>query len=303
MDPEEHELASEQIAYLKEECDALGWAIEHGHDERARLVIEAGADCTYRDDEGCSRWRLAMQMGKPELAAVIVAHGGKAEELSEADRFSFAVFNGDRETAMTMYAANPSLAKPLLDDQAEYLQELSRTNRLDAMGIMLDFGADPNCQTYCSPLHEAADCGHLEMCKLLIARGAMPSLRCVAYGGTATGWAKYQGHQDVVDFLMTHDHDIFAEIFFDRPERVRALLEADPNLINLRFRELRSCTEEPSEFDWRTPLVSAVKGERRECIEYLLAAGADRNVRSPEGQSIAEFAHEVDPEILALLNR
>ncbi|MFT5129379.1 MAG: ankyrin repeat protein [Rhodothermales bacterium] len=278
----------------------LGWAIEHGHDERARLLIEHGADCAKPDDEGVTPWRLAMRVGKPQIAELIVAHGGKAEELSEDDLFAFAVMNGDRETAMPMHVANSALAAGLLKDQADLLHDAASNNRLEAVTLLLDIGADPNCQTYCAPLHEAGDAGHLEMAKLLVARGANPAQRDVSYNGTAAGWALYGGHDEVAEYICSCGLDIFGEIYFGNTDRVRSMLERDPSLAQVTFAAVRA-SEEPADDEWRTPLVSAVRSNQRECVELLLAAGADPAISSPDGQTIAEFAADADPEILALL--
>jgi ankyrin repeat protein len=234
------------------------------------------------------------------LAELIIAHGGQAEVLSEGDRFRFAVMNGDRDTALPMHAANSALAAELLRDQADLLHDAAGNNRLGAVAVLLDIGAASNCQTYCAPLHEAADSGHLEMAKLLIERGANPALRDVSYNGTAVGWARYNGNDDVADYIASFGLDIFAEIFLGNVDRVRSLLADDPNLAQLTFKSVRA-SDEADERDWRTPLVTALCCNQRECVQLLLAAGADAGIRTPEGQSLAEFASDAEPETLALL--
>lgn len=50
-----------------------------------------------------------------------------------------------------------------------------------------------------APLHAAAYAGDLEMVKLLVANGADTKLK--ADGGTAAGWARHEGHNEVAQFL------------------------------------------------------------------------------------------------------
>lgn len=76
-----------------------------------------------------------------------------------------------------------------------------------AVEILLDAGEDPNRfnplggHSHSTPLHQAAGNGHLDVVKLLIARGADPHVKDILFAGTPAGWASYAGKKDVEAFL------------------------------------------------------------------------------------------------------
>jgi ankyrin repeat protein len=72
---------------------------------------------------------------------------------------------------------------------------------------MLDAGEDPNRfnplggHSHSTPLHQAAGNGHLEVVKLLVARGAKTDVKDILFGGTPAGWATYGGKKEVEPYL------------------------------------------------------------------------------------------------------
>ena len=81
--------------------------------------------------------------------------------------------------------------------------------RMDAAIMLLDAGADVNHSDLdgYTPLIEAAHCGHLEMLRLLLRRGAKHDASFyveadgMSIGGTAEDMAKAQGHDECVTLL------------------------------------------------------------------------------------------------------
>jgi hypothetical protein len=76
-----------------------------------------------------------------------------------------------------------------------------------AVEILLDGGEDPNRfnpiggHSHSTPLHQAAGNGHLDVVKLLVARGAKIDVKDILFGGTPLDWAKYGGKTEVEEFL------------------------------------------------------------------------------------------------------
>jgi len=76
-----------------------------------------------------------------------------------------------------------------------------------AVEILLDAGEDPNRfnpvggHSHSTPLHQAAGNGHLDVVKLLVARGARTDVKDILFGGTPEGWARYAGHKKVEAYL------------------------------------------------------------------------------------------------------
>lgn len=75
--------------------------------------------------------------------------------------------------------------------------------------ILLDAGEDPNRfnplggHSHSTPLHQAAGNGHLDVVKLLVARGAKTDVKDILFGGTPLGWAKYAGRKEVEACLLS----------------------------------------------------------------------------------------------------
>jgi len=73
--------------------------------------------------------------------------------------------------------------------------------------VLLDAGEDPNRfnpeggHSHSTPLHQAAVSGHLEVVKLLVARGARIDIKDILWGGTPAGWAGYAGKHEVEKYL------------------------------------------------------------------------------------------------------
>jgi hypothetical protein len=79
--------------------------------------------------------------------------------------------------------------------------------RLEIARLLLDAGEDPSRynpvggHSHGTPLHHAAGFGHLELVKLLVARGARTDLKDVLWHGTPLEWAQHEGRTEVEAYL------------------------------------------------------------------------------------------------------
>lgn len=77
----------------------------------------------------------------------------------------------------------------------------------EVVASLLDAGVDPNrynpvgAHAHSTPLHQAALAGHLDVVRLLVARGARLDIRDIHYNGTALDWAEHGGQSEVVAYL------------------------------------------------------------------------------------------------------
>jgi ankyrin repeat protein len=129
---------------------------------------------------------------------------------------------------------------------------------------------------YTPPIHFAVREGHAEIVEMLLEAGADPEWNG-HYGMSLIDMARERGHEDVATVLEkardnrrrtaqspTHeDHEIHRAASAGDLPRVRALLDADPLLLN--------CGDRAG----GTPLHRAVLGRSRKVVEFLLDRGGD----------------------------
>ncbi|MGB6691216.1 MAG: ankyrin repeat domain-containing protein, partial [Terracidiphilus sp.] len=151
-----------------------------------------------------------------------------------------------------------------------------------------------------TPLHSAAWHGNLGAIEVLMRHGANVTARETKYHGTPAGWADYSGHTEARDLILRGPIDIIEAIQFGLTERVGKILEEEPKALDRPF---SAYTLFPLGAEaWYTPLAYSVVCGNSEMVRLLLDHGADRTVRSPEGETLLEIAVKREQsEVAALL--
>lgn len=148
---------------------ALVGALYYDELEAARLLVERGARVDLAAAAG---------LGRVELMQRFVTDDGALVP--------------DASSLVHYDVAPPPTTR---DDILRYaLRAAAGGGSADAVAWLLDRGADVNGHPDATPLHLAALRGHADVCDLLLARGADPTVRDRVHGATPQGWAGYAGH-------------------------------------------------------------------------------------------------------------
>ncbi len=188
-------------------------------------------------------------------------------------------------------------------------ETFSAASQGDAAALRRLLGADPNLHRteyfYTQPIDLAVRGGHVEAVQLLLEAGADPASIGLS-GDSLTTVARDRGHEGVARLLQEAcdrqarlkpgedeaDHQIHAAAQEGDIDRVRALLDSDPQLVH-------RCDRKGG-----TPLHRAVAGQAREVAGLLLDRGADIHAlhgRGPGSES-GYAATDFQPIDLALWN-
>ena len=276
----------------------LEWAARNHHVERARLLIEKGADVNRRVD-GRSLYEWAWLTGHPDLAQHLADHGAETVELNDVQRFAGLCMSGDGDAARALLRAQPELARQTQTSMPQLLPDAAASNRLDAARTMLDLGFDPALPDR-TALHQAAFHGHADMAKLLIEKGANLSQRDAFFAATPMQWAVTAGQRELVAFLATQPIGIFDAALCENEERLATLLDANPALLETTIGRQRQGAGHDE--DWQTPLAFAATRHRPRAVAFLLRRGARTDARDGKGRSLLEVARgRANADVVALL--
>ncbi len=224
-------------------------------------------------------YEFAMLERQPELAELLVRHGGVRSEpaLDEARQFVDACLQLDRARAATLLDAHPeyrTLPFAMFD--------AARRDNPDAIALLLDLGVPLEIQdsTGKRALHEAAWSNAVRAAAFLIERGAEIDPRESTFGGTPMGWAAHGDRREMMDLLSRRTRAIWTLCFRGYVDRLREILREDPSLATQLDREES------------TPLWWLPDDEEKAMtvVDLLLAAGADPAHRNRRGNTAADWA-------------
>ena len=178
---------------------------------------------------------------------------------------------GDLETVERLVGGNPSLVRAHYEYRTP-LYFAVRENRMAVARLLLDRGANPFYNG--EDLIEMARLRRLADMETLIEGHRPKSQRAVRSGHVATA-------RQVIDGLLAHESssDIWTAAYVGNAERVRALLDLDPSLVNQSNKDGSG-----------TPLAHAAGRGHLEVVRLLLERGADPNVpeegNAPHGRAL-----------------
>ncbi|XP_069055397.1 ankyrin repeat and KH domain-containing protein 1 isoform X3 [Pleurodeles waltl] len=279
------EAGADQEHKTDEMHTALMEACMDGHVEVARLLLDSGAQVNMPADSFESPLTLAACGGHVELAALLIERGANLEEVNDEGYTPLmeAAREGHEEMVALLLAQGANI-----NAQTEETQETALTLACcggfsEVADFLIKTGADVElgCST---PLMEAAQEGHLELVKYLLAAGANVHA-ITATGDTALTYACENGHTDVADVLLQTGADLEHESEGGRTPLMKAARAG--HLCTVQFLISKGANMNRSTANNDHTVVSlACAGGHLAVVELLLAHGADPTHRLKDGSTM-----------------
>jgi len=117
----------------------LAWAIYRRRPLHATALLDAGADPSRPTRDGLSPFRLALQFGLAEVAALLQARTD-ASETSDDERFVAACARGDEAAARAVVSRRPDLPVALSTAQLRLLPDMAAAGADNVVRLMVRLG-------------------------------------------------------------------------------------------------------------------------------------------------------------------
>ena len=256
----------------------LGNAVARNHVERTQWLLAHGADAKAANAYSkMSVVKHAAMAGQKEMVDLLVQHGAAPPVLNDEEEFAAAAMVGDLAAIRRLAGMHPEYLRV----SHAMIASIHRRHT-EVAALLLDLGMSPDiadAQNY-RALHHAADCGTVEIAKLLIARGAEIDPFETRYGGSPLTHAVYNRRPEMIALLAPFSRNFRGLCFAGAIDRVRELLLEEPDRANREDRP-----GEPALFCLPDDEERAV-----ELAELLLSFGSDPKFRNPQGHTPAEAA-------------
>uniref|UniRef100_A0A8C3H472 Uncharacterized protein n=1 Tax=Corvus moneduloides TaxID=1196302 RepID=A0A8C3H472_CORMO len=279
------EAGADQEHKTDEMHTALMEACMDGHVEVARLLLDSGAQVNMPADSFESPLTLAACGGHVELAALLIERGANLEEVNDEGYTPLmeAAREGHEEMVALLLAQGANI-----NAQTEETQETALTLACcggfsEVADFLIKAGADIElgCST---PLMEAAQEGHLELVKYLLAAGANVHAT-TATGDTALTYACENGHTDVADVLLQAGADLEHESEGGRTPLMKAARAGHLCTVQFLISKGANVNRATANND-HTVVSLACAGGHLAVVELLLAHGADPTHRLKDGSTM-----------------
>ena len=189
----------------------LHWAVRKHRPQMVDVLLELGADPLGVDGSGFSVAACATSpdvdhsvmkaVNAMTLAEMTSAEHGKRTPNAKLIDLLSALALRETDLAQRIWSAGSA--------EGQFrgaLHIMSKRGDVSAVQWLLENGADPDAlwshwDANVTPLHLAALAGHAEPARLLIAHGADPQIRDSGHNSTASEWAEFFGHREIVQLL------------------------------------------------------------------------------------------------------
>lgn len=190
--------------------DQLRWAVQHHLPARVRLLAANGVDLAAPFADGRTPSEVAALNGDDSLVALLGELGAPAPLLDPVDAVVAAIMAADPAALARTTADDPTAVDRALASRPGLVVWAASSRRRDVVELALDtgFGIDalgradvPIEEPWETALHVAAHAGDLELIRLLLDRGADPTIRDGRFRGRPLEWARHGGQAEAVAIL------------------------------------------------------------------------------------------------------
>jgi ankyrin repeat protein len=181
----------------------LHFAVLKNRPEMVALLLELRADPLATDGTGYPAAAYATDPDVDRSVMELIR-----ARIGTTDLFTDLAL-GDWDSAARLLKGNPNVVKAG-GASGGVLHLMAKRNNVAAVKWLLDHGVDPNARwnhwdAEVTPLHLAILGRHPEVVRVLVAAGADPTIRDTKHNATATGWAEFFGHKEIVRILAAHE--------------------------------------------------------------------------------------------------
>jgi ankyrin repeat protein len=201
--------------------------------EIVALLLKHGADPRAQRSDGRTAYALAVQGGRDDVAALLLAHGAP-EEAGPVDRFLGACMWGDEAAARLVLAGQPDLVCRLTTDERLIVHEAAKRELPEAIALMARLGMDIAAVSELehhggeTALHLAAWHGQAKAVAMLLRAGAPLHLHDKRFDAPPIGWCE---HGSLFCKNPEGDYPAVAELLFAAGARLPEGVVASPEVM------------------------------------------------------------------------
>ena len=261
----------------------LHLALQRGHMEVARLLVEHGADATAQDDQGWTPLHWAVKEGNMDLACLLIENGAKAtaQDNDGWTPLHWAMLGGSVNISHFLVKHGADLTAQDSDGLTP-LHWAVKEGSVDLTRIFVENGADVAVKdNYGStPLHWAVLKESVDLTQLLAEHGADPTVQDI-HGWTPFYWAVHEGKVNLALLLLRHGPGVTAE-GNDSPSPLNWGVRKEVQRLQ-RFLIKHSENLATRDKDGSTPLHWAVLNGDADVVRLLVEQGADVTTKDNHG--------------------
>ncbi|GIJ99591.1 hypothetical protein Aspvir_001725 [Aspergillus viridinutans] len=267
-------------------------AVQNGHEEIARILLERGCDPNMETPDRYSLLSLAVIRGHASLVGMLLSLGvdQKPRPLTYHSPIQIAAFQGN-ETIVSLLLHHSSERLHHTSELRDALECAMKENHRNIIYLLVEYGVNLNTAfehwSGKTPLVWASEQGDVDLVKLFLSHGADPNYHGFDYE-TALVKAAASGHADIVSLLvrdtdrMSRTHALALSMDYPDGRVARILLDngALPDFVDQDYADFPGpgpTKKDRKDYRLIPPLVRAVNAGHANLARLLVAHGANVN--------------------------